>query len=186
MENRTIVRAGHCEKSEGVSPMRAWKSALAVAVCALGLGLLPAAHAQFKPTPAPGGGGGTPPAAAPQAQGDQFIFKVCNKSKIPLFVAMMFQVDGGAYRTVGWVSYKPGVCAPAAKGTFPSSQFYWYAEDGPGNVSYPGKDAYGCINSNDGFDRTITGDYQCAANEKVVGFTKIDATSIRDGIVLTD
>ncbi len=45
----------------------------------------------------------------------------------------------------------------------------------PGNVSYSGKDAYGCINSSDGFDRTVSGDYQCAPNEKVVGFTKIDA-----------
>ena len=32
----------------------------------------------------------------------------------------------------------------------------------------------------------ISGDYQCAAGEKVVGFTKIDANSIRDGITLTD
>jgi uncharacterized membrane protein len=166
--------------------MRAWKSALAVAVCALGLGLLPAAHAQFKPTPAPGGGGGGPAApSAPQAQGDQFTFKVCNRSKIPLFVAMLYKVDGGAWRTVGWSSFKPGVCAPV-RGTYPRNDFYWYAEDAAGNVSYAGKDAYGCINSNDGFDRTVSGDYQCAPNEKIVGFTKIDAKSIQDGITLTD
>jgi hypothetical protein len=72
------------------------------------------------------------------------------------------------------------------RGTFPRNDFFWYAEDAPGNVSYAGKDAYGCINSNDGFDRTISGDYQCAANEKVVGFTKIDEKSIQEGIVLTD
>ena len=166
--------------------MRAWKSALAIAVCALGLGLLPAAHAQFKPSPAPGGGGGGGGApAAPQAQGDTFQFKVCNRSKIPLFVAMLYKTDAGAWRTVGWVNYKPGECAPV-RGTFPRNDFYWYAEDGPGNVSYAGKDAYGCINSSDGFDRTVSGDYQCAPNEKVVGFTKIDANSIRDGITLTD
>lgn len=171
--------------------MRAWKSALAVAVCALGLGLLPAAHAQFKPTPAPGGGGGGggPGApggpAPPQAQGDQFTFKVCNRSKTPLFVAMLYKVDGGAWRTVGWVSYKPGVCGPV-RGTFPRNDFYWYAEDAPGTVSYSGKDAYGCINSSDGFDRTVAGDYQCAPNEKIVGFTKIDERSINDGITLTD
>jgi uncharacterized membrane protein len=169
--------------------MRAWKSALAVAVCALGLGLLPAAHAQFKPTPAPGGTPPTPggPSAPPQAQGNQFTFKVCNRSKVPLFVAMLYQVDGGAWRMVGWAPFKPGVCGPVGKGaTFPRDQFYWYAEDAPGNVSYPGKDAFGCINSADGFDRTVSGDYQCAANEKMVGFTKIDEDSIRDGIVLTD
>ncbi|MBX9775181.1 MAG: DUF1036 domain-containing protein [Xanthobacteraceae bacterium] len=168
--------------------MRAWKPALAVAVCALGLALLPAAHAQFKPTPAPGGGGPAAPggAPAPPAQGDQFTFKVCNKASIPLFVAMLYKVDGGAWRTVGWVSFKPGVCGPASKGTFPRNDFYWYAEDQPGNVSYSGKDAYGCINSNDGFDRTVSGDYQCAPNEKIVGFTKIDDRSAREGITLTD
>jgi uncharacterized membrane protein len=166
--------------------MRAWKSALAVAVCALGLGLLPSAHAQFKPSPAPGGGGPGPAApSAPQAQGDQFQFKVCNRSKIPLFVGMLYKVDGNAWRTVGWVNYKPGTCGPV-RGTFPRNDFYWYAEDGPGNVTYSGKDAYGCINSSDGFDRTVSGDYQCAPNEKVVGFTKIDEASIRDGITLTD
>jgi len=165
--------------------MRAWKSALAVAVCALGLGLLPAAHAQFKPSPAPGGGGGpAAPGGGPQA-GDTFTFKVCNRSKIPLFVAMLYKVEGNAWRTVGWVSYKPGVCGPV-RGTYPRNDFFWYAEDGPGNVSYAGKDAYGCINSSDGFDRTISGDYQCAPTEKIVGFTKIDETSIRDGITLTD
>jgi uncharacterized membrane protein len=147
--------------------------------------LLPAAHAQFKPTPSPGGGGGAPAAPTAPAQGDQFTFKVCNKSKTPLFVAMLFKVDGGAWRTVGWVPFKPGVCGPV-RGTFPRNDFFWYAEDAPGNVSYAGKDAYGCINSNDGFDRTISGDYQCAANEKVVGFTKIDEKSIQEGIVLTD
>jgi uncharacterized membrane protein len=160
--------------------MRAWKLALAIGCCALGLSLLPAAHAQFKPSQSPGGG-------APTAQptGDQFVFKVCNRSKIPLFVAMLYKVDGNAWRTVGWVDYKPGTCAPV-RGTFPRNDFFWYAEDGPGNVSYSGKDAYGCINSSDGFDRTISGDYQCAPNEKVVGFTKIDESSIRDGITLTD
>jgi uncharacterized membrane protein len=165
--------------------MRACKSALAVAACALGLGLLPAAHAQFKPSPAPGSPSGPGTPSAPQAQGDQFQFKVCNRSKIPLFVAMLYKVEGGAWRTVGWISYKPGVCGPV-RGTFPRSDFYWYAEDGPGNVSYAGKDAYGCINSSDGFDRTVSGDYQCAPQEKIVGFTKIDETSIRDGITLTD
>jgi uncharacterized membrane protein len=162
--------------------MRAWKSALAAAVCALGLGLLPAAHAQFKPSQ----GGGGAPGGQPQATGDQFSFRVCNKSSIPLFVAMLYKVDGGAWRTVGWASFKPGVCGPAGKGTFPRNDFYWYAEDAPGNVSYSGKDAYGCINSSDGFDRTVSGDYQCAPNEKVVGFTKIDETTARDGITLTD
>ena len=167
--------------------MTAWKSALAVAVCALGLGLLPAAHAQFKPTPAPGGGGPSGPGgpSAPKPAGDQFEFKVCNKAKIPLFVAVLYKVDGNAWRTAGWVDYKPGVCSPV-RGSFPRNDFYWYAEDGPGNVSYSGKDAYGCINSNGSFDRTVAGDYQCAPNEKVVGFTKIDERSVNEGITLTD
>ena len=165
--------------------MRAWKSALAIAVCAMVLGSLPAAQAQFKPTPAPGGGGGPGTPSAPQVQGDQFVFKVCNRSKIQLFVGMLYKVDNNAWRTVGWIAYKPGTCAPV-RGTYPRNDFYWYAEDGPGNVSYAGKDAYGCINSSDGFDRTISGDYQCGPNEKIVGFTKIDETSIRDGITLTD
>jgi len=168
--------------------MRAWKSALAVAVCALGLGLLPSAHAQFKPTPAPGGGGPATPGgpSAPQPAGDQFQFKVCNQAKIPLFVAVLYKVESGAWRTVGWFSFKPGVCGPAGKGALPRNDTYWYAEDSPGNVSYSGKDAYGCINSNDGFDRTVAGDYQCAPNEKVVGFTKIDEKSAQTGITLTD
>jgi uncharacterized membrane protein len=168
--------------------MRGWKSALAIAACALGLGLLPAAHAQFKPSPAPGGGpggGGPSGPAAPQAGGDTFTFKVCNRSKITLHVAMLFKVENNAWRTVGWVNYKPGECSPV-RGTFPRNDFYWYAEDGPGNVSYSGKDAYGCVHPSDGFNRTISGDYQCAPGEKVVGFTKIDANSIRDGITLTD
>jgi uncharacterized membrane protein len=165
--------------------MKAWKSVLAIACCALGLGLLPVAHAQFKPTPAPTSPSGPPSPGTPQPQGDQFTFKVCNRSKIPLFVAMLYKVEGNAWRTVGWVSYKPGVCGPV-RGTYPRNDFYWYAEDGPGNVSYAGKDAYGCINSSDGFDRTVSGDYQCAPTEKIVGFTKVDETSIRDGITLTD
>lgn len=167
--------------------MRAWKSALAVAACALGLGLLPAAQAQFKPTPAPGGAPSGPSGPSqPQVTGDQFMLKVCNNSKIPLFVATLYKVPSGAWRTVGWFSFKPGVCGPASKGTFPINDTYWYAEDSPGNVSYSGKDAYGCINSSDGFDRTVSGDYQCAPSEKVVGFTKVDATAARDGITLTD
>jgi uncharacterized membrane protein len=167
--------------------MRAWKSALAVAVCVLGLGLLPATQAQFKPTPAPGGTPSGPSGpAAPQTTGDQFQFRVCNRSKIPLFVGMLYKVDSGAWRTVGWFGFKPGVCGPVSKVTFPRNDTYWYAEDSPGNVTYSGKDAYGCINSSDGFDRTVSGDYQCSPNEKIVGFTKVDETSIRDGITLTD
>lgn len=171
--------------------MRAWKLALAIGCCALGLGLLPAAHAQFKPSPAPGGGGpggggpGGGPAAPGGQQGDQFVFKVCNKSRNSLFVAMLYKTENNAWRTVGWVNFKPGVCGPV-RGTYPRADFFWYSEDGPGNVTYGGKDAYGCINSNDNFDRTITGDYQCAPNEKIVGFTKIDDASVRDGITLTD
>ena len=166
--------------------MKVLRSALAIVGFVLALGLLPTAHAQFKPT-GPGGGGGGPggPGGGPQAQDDTFQFKVCNRSKTPLFVAMLFKVDGNSWRTVGWVPYKPGACAPV-QGSFPRNDFYWYAEDGPGNVTYAGKDAYGCINSSDGFDRTISGDYQCAPNEKVVGFTKVDETMIRDGVTLTD
>jgi len=163
--------------------MRAWKSALAVAVCALGLGLLPAAHAQFKPTPAPGGPA-APGGGAPQAGGDTFVFKVCNKSRITLHVATLSKESNG-WRTKGWSNYKAGQCTPV-DGTFPRNDFYWYAEDGPGNVTYSGKDAYGCVHPTDGFNRVVSGDYQCAAGEKVVGFTKIDANSIRDGITLTD
>lgn len=162
--------------------MRAWKLVLAIAGCAFGLSLLPAAQAQFKPSPAPGGG---PSAPTAQPQGDRFVFKVCNRAKIPLFVGMLYKVEGNAWRTVGWFNYKPGECAPV-RGTYPRNDFFWYAEDGPGNVTYSGKDAFGCINSSDGFDRTITGEYQCAPNEKVAGFTKIDEASIRDGITLTD
>lgn len=168
--------------------MRTWKSALAIAVCVVGVGLLPAAHAQFKPSPAPGGGSapsgpGGPGAQQPQA--DQFVFKVCNRPRIQLHIAMLYKVDGNAWRTVGWVNYKPGECSPV-RGTFPRNDFYWYAEDGPGNVTYGGKEAYGCVHPSDGFNRTISGDYQCPSGEKIVGFTKSDANSIRDGITLTD
>jgi uncharacterized membrane protein len=161
--------------------MRAWKSALAVAVCALGLGLLPAAHAQFKPS-SPGGGGGGP--AAPSAGGDTFAFKVCNQSRTGLSVATLWK-DGANWRTRGWSNFKPGQCGPV-EGNFPRNDFFWYAEDGPGTITYAGTDAYGCVHPTDGFNRTISGDYQCAAGEKVVGFTKIDANSIRDGITLSD
>lgn len=168
--------------------MRAWKSALAIAACALGLGLLPAAHAQFKPSPAPGGGGGGggpgAPGGGPQAEGDTFVFKVCNRSRITLHVATLFK-EGNGWRTRGWSNYKAGQCSPV-QGKFPRNDFYWYAEDGPGNVTYAGKDAYGCVHPKDGFNRLVVGDYQCAPGEKIVGFTKIDANSIRDGITLTD
>ena len=129
---------GALRKSEGVSPMRAWKSALAVAVCALGLGLLPAAHAQFKPTPAPGGGTATPggPAAPPQAQGDQFMFKVCNRSKIPLFVGDALQGRRQRLADGRLGALQARRMRPGAQGTFPRDDFYWYAEDGPGNVTY--------------------------------------------------
>jgi len=166
--------------------MKAWKSALVIAVCALGLSLLPAAHAQIKPSPAPDGAPSGPPTpGTQQPQGDQFTFKVCNRSKITLHIAMLYKVEGNAWRTVGWVNYKPGECSPV-RGTFPRNDFYWYAEDGPGNVTYGGKDAYGCVHPSDGFNRTVSGDYQCAPGEKVVGFTKIDDKSIREGITLTD
>jgi uncharacterized membrane protein len=177
--------------------MKALRSALAIATLALIVGLSPTAEAQLKPSgpgggpggpggPGGGPGGGPPtPGGAPGAQGDQFVFKVCNRSKIPLFVGMLFKTGENTWRALGWVSYKPGTCGPV-KGTFSRNDFYWYAEDGPGNVVYAGKDAYACINSADGFDRTISGDYQCAPNEKVVGFTKIDDTTARDGITLTD
>jgi uncharacterized membrane protein len=163
------------------------RTALAIAGFGLVVGLMSPAHAQFGPSKGGGGPGGQGPGGpgAPQAQGDQFQFKVCNRSRTPLFVAMLYKVGGNSWRTVGWADFKPGACGPV-QGTYPRTDFYWYAEDGPGNVSYGGKDAYGCINSNDGFDRTITGEYQCAPNEKVVGFTKIDENSIRDGITLTD
>jgi uncharacterized membrane protein len=172
--------------------MRALRSALTVVGLALVVGVVPAAYGEgVKPSgpgggpSSPGPGGGGPGSPGGQPSGDTFQFKVCNRSKIPLFVAMLYKTNPDTWRLVGWVSYKPNVCAPV-RGTYPRNDFYWYAEDGPGNVTYSGKDAYGCINSNDGFDRTITGEYQCAANEKVVGFTKVDETSIRDGITLTD
>jgi len=172
--------------------MRAWKSALPIA--GLTLALMAAAYGEgFGPSPGQGGGGGGPPGPGgggpgggqQQPQGDQFQFKVCNRSRIPLFVGMLYKVGGNSWRAVGWVSYKPGECAPV-RGTYPRNDFYWYAEDGPGNVTYSGKDAFACINSRDGFDRTISGDYQCGANEHVVGFTKIDDSSIQNGITLTD
>jgi uncharacterized membrane protein len=152
----------------------------------LGLGLLPPAQAQFKPSPAPGGGGGGGPGApgGGQAGGDTFVFRVCNKARITLHVAILFK-EGNGWRTRGWSNYKSGQCTPV-QGQFPRNDFYWYAEDGPGNVTYAGKDAYGCVHPSDGFNRLATGDYQCAPGEKVVGFTKIDANSIRDGITLTD
>src|SRR4029078_9123119 len=129
--------------------MRAWKSALAIA--GLSLALVAAAYAEgFGPSPGPGGGGTPGPGVPPQQQpqGEQFQFKVCNRSRIPLFVAMLYKVSGDSWRTVGWVSYKHGECAPV-RGTFSRNDFYWYAEDAPGNVTYSGKDAFGCINSRD-------------------------------------
>jgi uncharacterized membrane protein len=166
--------------------MKAWRSALAIAGVVGAAALLPVANAQFKPTPAPGGGPqAQPPEQPPQAQGDTFQFRVCNKSSIPLFAAMLYKVGENTWRMHGWAPFKPGVCGPV-RGNFPRNDFYWYVEDAPGNVTYSGKDAFGCINSRDGFDRTVTGEYQCAANEQVVGFTKIDDAGTRDGITLTD
>jgi len=167
--------------------MRALRSALSIVGCALAIGLLSAAYAEpFKPSPGGGGGpGGGGPGGGDTPQGDQFQFKVCNQSKIQLSVAMLYKVENNAWRTVGWINYKPQECAPV-RGTFPKNDFYWYAENGPGTITYSGKDAYGCVHPTNRFDRTISGEYQCAEGEKVVGFTKIDETNIRDGITLTD
>jgi uncharacterized membrane protein len=170
--------------------MRTWSSALAIACLATGAFLLSTPQAQLQPVPAPAPGQaeqppqpkGPPPAQMPA---DRFQFRVCNKSSIPLFAAMLYKTGENTWRMHGWAPFKPGTCGPV-RGTFPRNDFYWYVEDAPGNVTYSGKDAYGCINSDDGFDRTVTGDYQCASNEKVVGFTKIDEAGIRDGITLTD
>ncbi len=164
--------------------MRAWKSALAIACFGLGAAVLAPAHAQgISPggPPKPGGSQGQPTG---QPQGNQFQFRVCNKTSIELFVAIMFKPDAN-WRTVGWAPYKPGECAPL-RGTFSRTEFFWYAEDAPGNITYPGKDAFGCVNPSDNFNRTITGDYACGDGEKIAGFTKIDDGTINNGLTLTD
>ncbi|MGH6770889.1 MAG: DUF1036 domain-containing protein [Xanthobacteraceae bacterium] len=167
--------------------MRAWSSALAVACLVLGVGLAAPAQSQVRPSPAPspGGGGGGQPQGQPQAQGNTFTFKVCNKSRTTLYVSMLYKVDGNSWRMVGWAEYKGGQCAPI-RGTYPKVDFFWYAEDAPGKITYSGKDAQACVNPRDSFDRTISGDYQCRPGEKIVGFTRINEQAINDGITLID
>src|SRR5207237_1440944 len=151
LEKHSIVRArGVSTKSEGVLAMKAWSSALAVAVFATGACLLSVAEAQFRPNPPTGQGnpppqgqqGGPPqPPGQPQIPADQFQFKVCNKSSIPLFASMLYKVGPNSWRMHGWAPFKPGVCGPV-RGTFPRTDFFWYVEDAPGNVTYGGKDAF--------------------------------------------
>jgi uncharacterized membrane protein len=165
--------------------MRAWSLALAVACLVFGIGLAGPASSQVRPTPAPapGGGGGGQPQGQPQ--GNTFTFKVCNKSRLTLYVAMLYKVGGESWRMVGWAEYKAGQCAPI-RGVYPRVDFFWYAEDGPGKVTYSGKDAQACVNPRDSFDRTISGDYSCRPGEKIVGFTRINEQAINDGITLID
>ena len=165
--------------------MRVLRLTLAITGFALVVGLLPMSEARLEPANPDGGASPKPGEGPPQTQGDQFQFKVCNTSRRLLFIAIIYKVSADAWRSVGWASYKTGLCAPL-KGTYPRNDFYWYAENATSQVIYSGKDAYGCIDSNASFDRTITGDYQCGEKERVVGFTKIDEASIRDGIALSD
>ena len=164
--------------------MRTWTSALAVT--GIILGLAGPVDAQVRPTPPspPPGGGGQP---QPQAQpaGDQFQFKVCNKSKNTLFVAMLYKVSGDSWRYMGWAQYKAGDCGPV-QGTYPRDSFFWYSENGPGTITYAGTDAQGCVNQNDAFDRTVSGNYSCQPGEKIVGFHKITPEQIQNGITLLD
>ncbi len=163
--------------------MKAWKSAWAVGCFALGLGVLAAANAQVRPSPAPGPGpkGGPPP----QQQGDMFNFRVCNKSKEDLFVAMLWKVGPDSWKYARWAQFKRGQCGSA--GTFPREESYWYAEDGnnPGVVTYPGQDAQGCIGDKN-FERTVTGAYSCLEDERIAGFHKITEQTIKEGITLVD
>jgi uncharacterized membrane protein len=155
--------------------MKVRTSALAIGCVMLGLGFAGPAYTQL---PRPGGG-------APQGQGDMFTFRVCNKARPTLFVAMLYKVGGDSWRYVGWAEYKPGECAPI-RGSYPTNDFYWYAEDGPGKITYAGNDAQACVNPKDSFDRTVSGDYTCQPGEKIVGFTKIDQKGINEGITLLD
>ena len=167
--------------------MRSWMPALAIAGLVLGLGLSGPVDAQVRPTPGPGGPAPAPgpgPGPGPE-QSDQFQFKVCNKSKATLFVAMLYKVSGDNWRYVGWAQYKAGECGPV-QGTYPRDSFFWYSENGPGTITYAGTDAQGCINRNDAFDRTVSGNYSCQPGEMIVGFSKITQEQIQNGITLLD
>jgi hypothetical protein len=177
-----LWQRGDCGDPKGVSAMTVWRLALALACLATGAVMLSAAQAQFRPSP----GGQTPPPADTQPQpesGDRFTFRVCNQTKIQLFAAVLYRLNADSWRMFGWTPYKPGVCGPV-RGTYPRDDFFWYVEDGPSTVTFPGNDAQGCINPKDNFDRTVTGEYQCSPDERIAGFTKIDEKGIRDGITL--
>lgn len=170
--------------------MTARKFGLAVVCTVSAAVVLSGAHAQIRPSP--GGSGPQVPQQQPQqapqqppAQSDRFVFQVCNRSKIPLFAAVLYRRDATTWHLFGWTPYKPGQCGPV-RGDFPRDDFFWYVEDGPSTVTYPGNDAQGCINPKANFDRTFSGEYQCAPGERIVGFTKIDEKGIREGITLTD
>jgi uncharacterized membrane protein len=164
--------------------MRTWTSALAVA--AMILGLAGPVDAQVRPTPpSPPPGGQPQQQPQPQPASDQFQFKVCNKTKNILFVGMLYKVSGDSWRYMGWAQYKPGDCGPV-QGTYPRDSFFWYAENGPGTITYAGTDAQGCVNQNDAFDRTVSGNYSCQPGEKIVGFHKITPEQIQNGITLLD
>ena len=170
--------------------MRSWMPALAV-VAIMGLGVAGTADAQVRPNPPQGGGGsggGSGPSGGggqPAPAANEFVFKVCNKSKSQLFVAMLYKTQGDSWRYVGWAKYDPGNCSPV-QGTYPRDSFYWYAENGPATITYAGTDAQGCVNQNDAFDRTVTGQYSCQPGEKIVGFHKITPEQIQNGITLLD
>ena len=168
--------------------MRSWMPALAVAGLVLGLGLAGPVDAQVRPTPPSPPPGGQPqgqPQAQPQMAADQFQFKVCNRAKITLFVAMLYKVSGDNWRYQGWASFKAGDCGPV-QGAYPRDAFFWYAENAPGTITYAGNEAQGCVNQNDSFDRTFSGNYSCQPAEKIVGFHKITPDQIQNGITLLD
>jgi hypothetical protein len=102
-----------------------------------------------------------------------------------LFVAVLWKVGPDTWKYARWAQFKRGQCGTA--GTFPRDETYWYAEDGnnPGRVTYPGKDAQGCIGDKN-FERQVTGAYSCLPDERIAGFHKVTEQTIRDGITLVD
>jgi uncharacterized membrane protein len=160
-------------------------AAAVLTLCAAGMPSLaqdtaePPVHmAQAKAPPRP---------SASTAAANSFKLKVCNKhrDKISLFVAVLYSKDANTWQSKGWITVDAGECTESSD-AYPRQNTFWYAESAccPVKVTYPGKDAFGCTNPKDDFERSITGDYQCSDDEQVNGFKRVSEDIIKNGLTL--
>lgn len=69
---------------------------------------------------------------------------------------------------VGWYTVKAGGCLDA--GGYLKGRFYLYAQQGGARVTWGGTDAQLCVTYPGPFNRVNTPNYDCGADERLVGF----------------